>query len=87
MMKCVDLIEKGKRNEDWYKNQLLIFAVFEHIQKYSKDLTKMILASQIDTGQFGKNVSELIQFLNNYSSVQEIGSFMKPSKLFTSTFL
>ena len=83
----------NQRNEQWYTDQLAIFQYFTDIQRYSQSLKNFILASQVDTGKFGKNSSELLSFLRSIERADNTSMLVSDTgtsaiqALFNDTFL
>lgn len=78
---------EGNMDSDWYRNQIIIFEYFKDIQNYSKALSNLVLASQVDTGKMGKNLSELILSLHNIERMQEDVHFTNAEDVYNKTFL
>ena len=78
---------EGNMDSDWYRNQIIIFEYFKDIQNYSKALSNLVLASQVDTGKMGKNLSELILSLHNIERMQDDIHFTNAEDVYNKTFL
>ena len=78
---------EGNMDSDWYRNQIIIFEYFKDIQNYSKALSNLVLASQVDTGKMGKNLSELILSLHNIERMQDDVHFTNAEDVYNKTFL
>ena len=78
---------EGNMYSDWYRNQIIIFEYFKDIQNYSKALSNLVLASQVDTGKMGKNLSELILSLHNIERMQDDVHFTNAEDVYNKTFL
>lgn len=78
---------EGNMDSDWYRNQIIIFEYFKDIQNYSKALSNLVLASQVDTGKMGKNLSELILSIHNIERMQEDVHFTNAEDVYNKTFL
>ena len=72
---------------EWYRNQIIIYEHFKDIQSYSKALSNLVLAAQVDTGKMGKNQSELLLSLHNIERVMSDQHFTNVSDVFNKTFL
>lgn len=72
---------------DWYRNQVIIYEYFTDIQNYSKALSNMVLASQVDTGKMGKNQAELILSLHNIERMMDDPHFTNAEDVYNKTFL
>lgn len=78
---------EGNMDEEWYRNQIIIFEYFKDIQNYSKALSNLVLASQVDTGKMGKNLSELILSIHNIERMQNDKHFTNVEDVYNKTFL
>ena len=78
---------EGNMDSDWYRNQIIIFEYFKDIQNYSKALSNLVLASQVDTGKMGKNLSELMLSLHNIERMQDDVHFTNAEDVYNKTFL
>lgn len=78
---------EGNLTPDWYKNQIIIYEHFKDIQSYSKALSNLVLASQVDTGKMGKNQAELLLSLHNIERVSKDPHFTNVEDVFNNTFL
>lgn len=72
---------------EWYRNQVIIYNYFQDIQSYSKALSSLVLASQVDTGKMGKNEAELILSKHNIERVLNDIHFLNVRDIFDNTFL
>lgn len=72
---------------EWYRNQVIIYEYFVDIQSYSKALSNLVLASQVDTGKIGKNEAELLLSMHNIERMIDDPHFANASAVYNNTFL
>ena len=77
----------GKVDQEWYRNQVIIYEYFRDIQSYSKSLSNLVLAAQVDTGKMGKNQAELMLSMHNIERVMNDVHFLNAEDVFNNTFL
>ena len=78
---------KGNLTPEWYRNQVILYEYFKDIQSYSKALSNLVLASQVDTGKMGKNEAEIILSLHNIEKCMDDPHFLNADEVFSKTFL
>lgn len=72
---------------EWYRNQIIIYEYFRDLQSYSKALSNLVLAAQVDTGKMGKNQAELILSLHAIEDIMKDNHFTNVDDVFNNTFL
>lgn len=82
-----DLLEliktpKDKRDSKWYYKQLQILNIFDILDKGpAKQLSRLVMASRVDTKKYGNNLTELKMYIDSIISVYKDNNFTNINKL------
>lgn len=79
-----DIKKSSKPDKDMIRRQLSILYHFSDIANEGDTLTKLVMASRVDTKKFGSTPQELRKFINDIEEVENSGRWVNLSKLINS---
>ena len=82
-----DASGKHANDFEYYARQLEILGKYQELKGYGAALTEAVMASRIDTAQYGKNLVEARIYENKYNKVLRDNVIKNFKKSFTDTFL